>query len=368
MKKIGIITIPDYNNYGNRLQNFAVKTFFSEMGYKVDTLELNDTEFPQYQARKIKLLLKKFKLRPLIYLAQFANGKTEKVKRYKKFERFTEKHLNVKHHPNGRFRALQKIAGEYDYIVLGSDQIWHPTVNTTPNLFFASFVDPKKVLFFSPSFGVEKLPDEYAKRVKQGLSNKENLTVREISGQKIIRELLGKDAKVLPDPTLCIRADIWKELAEPLTYTKGEPYVLEYFLGSESKDYKEEIERICREYGANPFVLAKEGNKSGYATGPREFLGGILNAESVVTDSFHAVVFCIMFQKPFTVFSRLNEKGENEGLDSRIDVLLENFGIETCKYCSHNKGKKEKIDSSKFQGVLDSMRNKATEHFKNTIE
>ena len=368
MKKIGIITIPDYNNYGNRLQNFAVKAFFSEMGFSVDTLELNDTEFPQFKIRKIKLFLKKFKIRPFIYLFEFINGKTEKVKRYKKFEKFTEKHLNVKYHPNGSVKARKKISEEYDYIVLGSDQIWHPTVNTTPGLFFADFVEPRKVLFFSPSFGIEKLPDEYGALVKRGLSNKENLTVREISGRKIIWELLGKEATVLPDPTLCIGADVWKELSVPLKEKNQEPYVLKYFLGSESDVYTDEISRICNERAANLYDLSNKGGCGGYATGPSEFLGSILDAEYVVTDSFHAVVFCIIFKRPFTVFSRLNAQGESEGLDSRIDVLLENFDIGNRKFSPTVENDVGDIDSSNFQGVLELMRKETTDYFKKVID
>ena len=61
MRKIGIITIPDYNNYGNRLQNYAVKNFFEKKGYYVETLEMNDPDFQKYKARKQKLQLKKRK-------------------------------------------------------------------------------------------------------------------------------------------------------------------------------------------------------------------------------------------------------------------------------------------------------------------
>ena len=230
MKKIGIITVPDYDNYGNRLQNFAVKEFFSQMGYAVDTLELNDVEFSKYRIRKIKLSLKKFRLRPIVYMFEFLNGKSAKVSRYRKFECFTEKHLNVKYYPNGKQKKLKKISDKYDYIVLGSDQIWHPTVMTTPNLFFATFAEPEKVLFFAPSFGLDSLSDVYAQKVRSGLLNKNNITVREDSGRKIINELVGKEATVLPDPTLCISVDSWKKLTFQFNYSQNKPYILEYLL------------------------------------------------------------------------------------------------------------------------------------------
>lgn len=368
MRKIGIITIPDYDNYGNRLQNFAVKHFFSEMGYEVDTLELNDIEFKQYGIRKIKLFIKKIKFRPLIYLFEFINGKLKKVKRYKKFESFTEKYLSVKYHPNGKLKVLEEIANQYDYIVLGSDQIWHPTVMITPNLFFATFADSEKVLFFSPSFGLDQLQDEYAQKLKILLGNKKNVTVREQSGQKIIYDLTGKEARVLPDPTLCVSPDVWKKLAVSFPQVRHKPYVLKYFLGNENKIYKQEFSRICHQYKANIFELAKKESEPGYITGPQEFLGAILNAEYIITDSFHAAVFCIIFNKPFTVFSRLNNMNEKEGLDSRIDDLLKKFHIQNRKFVFNSENEIGEIDSSGFLGILDSIKNNAYDYFEKIIK
>ncbi len=301
------------------------------------------------------------------YLFEFLNGRLKKVKRYKKFEAFTNKHLNVKYHPNGDMVLLQKIAEDYDYIVLGSDQIWHPTVNTTPNLFFASFADPKKVIFFSPSFGIQELSPEYMSLVKEHLSNKENITIREVSGQKLIYELTGKDATVLPDPTLCVGSEVWKGVSVKPKAVGKKPYILKYFLGSESNDYKAEFDRICDSYNCDIFEIAKPDVAEGYTTGPQEFLGSILNAEYVITDSFHAVVFCIMFQKPFTVFSRLNKNGENEGLDSRVDTLLQNFNIESRKFSPDGTNEIGDINSSDFAKVLDSLRGTAIDFFKNIL-
>lgn len=363
MRKVGIITVPDYDNYGNRLQNYAVKEFFSEMGCSVDTLELNDVEFNKYKVRKLKLFIKKLKLRPLVYLFEFANGKFNKVKRYKKFEAFTENNLNVRYHPNGKLKNLKKIAQRYDYIVLGSDQIWHPTVMTTPNLFFATFAEPEKVLFFSPSFGLDHLESGYAQKVKTFLTDKTNLTVRESSGQKIIHELTSKQAMVLPDPTLCVDPGVWQKLAVPVKCIQQKPYILKYFLGNENDLYKDEFSRICSHYKADIFELAKKDCVSGYTTGPQEFLGAILNAEYVITDSFHAVVFCIIFHKSFTVFSRLNNMNEQEGLDSRIDGLLEKFQIKDRKFTFTDENDIGKIDSTGFDVTLESIKNNTTRYF-----
>ena len=118
MRKVGIITIPDYNNYGNRLQNYAVKKYFENKGFKVETLEMNDKSFGQRKARKIKLYLKKAHLTFLIFLFKvFSKGKNSAF-RYLQFEKFTRKYLNVKYIPQWEDAVVTKIGNEYSYIVL----------------------------------------------------------------------------------------------------------------------------------------------------------------------------------------------------------------------------------------------------------
>ena len=100
MKKIGIITIPDYNNYGNRLQNYAVKRFFEKKNFIVETLEMNDKDFAQYKARRFKLSLKKYKLWALVFMYEYLRGGKQKAQRYEKFQIFTKKYLNPRYLPS----------------------------------------------------------------------------------------------------------------------------------------------------------------------------------------------------------------------------------------------------------------------------
>ena len=69
------------------------------------------------------------------------------------------------------------------------------------------------------------------------------------------------------------------------------------------------------------------GDIHDYTSGPREFLGLIKNAEFVITDSFHACVFSMIFEKPFVVFER-NKIGEKGNMNSRIYDFLEEYHLE----------------------------------------
>lgn len=331
MRKIGIITIPDYNNYGNRLQNYAVKRYFEKKGFFVDTLEMNDELFPKYRARQIKLLLKKFGLIPVTFLFEASNKGIPGAKRYLKFEKFTREYLNVKYHPKYDKVLYQVLGKQYDYIVLGSDQIWHPTVNRTPNLFFAQFVPVEKRLFFAPSFGIEQLEDRYAQTVRQNLQGVKKISVRENSGKQILLSLTDAEVTVLCDPTLCLSCQEWEVLAKK---PGGIPdkYVLSCFLGPLNAQYEQVRRKICRDLGCGFYTIADQSNHRAFETGPSEFLYSILHATFVVTDSFHAVVFSIIFGKPFLVCSRRKPDGTSAGLDSRIDSLLAAFHAEERKF------------------------------------
>lgn len=96
---------------------------------------------------------------------------------------------------------------------------------------------------------------------------------------------------------------------------------MKYILGVEA-DY---IDKILGEIEIDYVVDIMDVNSLYYSIGPNEFLWLIKNAEMVITDSFHATVFSIIFQKDFTVVQRI---GEGDTFD-RIDTLLKNFDINT---------------------------------------
>lgn len=358
MEKVGIITIPDYNNYGNRLQNYAVKRVFEKLGYQVYTLEMNDSAFIKYRQRKYKLLLKKYKVYPLVFGFEMIQGGVAKARRERLFEKFSRKYLNVRYEPTYNEILVEELLEEFKYFVLGSDQIWHPYINDTPNLYFAKFAPKRKKLFFAPSFGVEELPDEYKKIVIEGLRDAENISVREPEGAKIIGQLLGKSSTVLMDPTLMLDADEWRAIAiKPYDFVEEE-YVLKCFLGPINQEYSKAIKNIIDETGLALYALADKKIISGYVTGPSEFVYSIMNSKLVLTDSFHAVVFAILFNKPFVVFSRLNENGENAGLDSRVDELLRKLKLDCRKYNANFNVSLYECDFSQVKTILKEERRK----------
>ena len=367
MKRVGIITIPDYNNYGNRLQNYAVKKYFEKLDFQVDTLELNDSEFEKYRERKYKLIIKKYRIKPLVFAFEMLKSGLPKARREYAFERFTTNNLSVVYEPTCSMKTFNKLTQKYDFFVLGSDQIWHPTVNSTPNLFFATFAEPEQVIYYAPSFGVSELSNEYREKVRNYLQDAKNISVREKEGATIIKDLLGREVEVLADPTLMLDAEEWRAIAKKPKRFIREKYILTIFLGPVSEEYNRQIEEYKKKTGLPIYSLADVRFIDGYVTGPSEFIYAIMNAEIVLTDSFHATVFSIIFEKKFLCFSRLGENNRKAGLDSRVDEMLEKMGLEKCKYIEGRSIDVNDIEFVKAKEVIAQEKKKTGDYLRKSL-
>ena len=177
----------------------------------------------------------------------------------------------------------------------------------------------------------------------------------------MINKLTGKKAEVLMDPTLMLNADDWSKIEQRPKDLKDEKYVLCYFLGKTSQEYEEQIGFAKEKFGSEVYYLADPTKDKGYENGPSEFLYCVHHAQMILTDSFHAAVFSIIFHKAFSVFSRLDQNYKNAGLDSRLDTLLSKLKIENHKY---NTGNGLCFDTDYvFSDEIIDIEKKKTEHF-----
>mgnify|MGYP003313632742 CR=1 FL=1 len=112
MKKIGLLTINDFNNYGNRLQNYAIQYHLKKMGCEVITLK-ND----MFSNSKKYYFIKK--LKHYKYEGTFDKNEKRKCK-------FIEFNKNI-NFSDKKITAYSK-DDAYDYYITGSDQVWNPTI------------------------------------------------------------------------------------------------------------------------------------------------------------------------------------------------------------------------------------------------
>lgn len=155
------------------------------------------------------------------------------------------------------------------------------------------------------------------------------MSVREEDGQKIIRELTGRNAEILLDPTMLLPQNQWNALSKKPHKELPEHYVVCYFLGMIDKKYNKIIQDFAKKVKLPIIMLFDISYPDYYVFDPNEVLYCIKNAEYVLTDSFHGSVFSILFKKNFYVF------GRNEGkinMSSRLNTLLNTFDLNERQY------------------------------------
>lgn len=319
--KIGIVTIIDITNYGNRLQNYALTQILEKFNCKVVTLDPHKekrfynghyfTWTKEQIARHICCI-------PALAEKIFDN----KITRWANFVKWD------KHIPTKRFyesACLPKsINNNFDYFFAGSDQIWnyHFAWRRFDD-FFLKFTDDKKKVAISASFGIDEIPDKWKNIYVNGLRDFAYISVREEAGRAIAKDLLGKDVPVLIDPVMMLSKEEWLKVSEKPRVDCSKPYILKYYLGDELEEDK--IDVWAKENGYEVYELLNAEIPELYSAGPGEFISLINGAKMICSDSFHCIAFSIIFSKPFIVYER---RGKDTYMSSRLNTLLKKFGFQ----------------------------------------
>ena len=265
--------------------------------------------------------------------------------------------INLKNIPTNRL-------SQFDLFSIGSDQVWNPTYPETSEIKFLTFANENQKVSFAPSFGISELPDFTKEHYKKWLNAFPMISVREERGAQIIKELTGKDATVICDPTMTIRKKEWEAVEAKPSFDTSKPYALTYFLGNESNKYRKYINKVAKEKGLSVINLFDLREPEHYAAGPAEFIYLIHHSDAVFTDSFHAAVFSIIFKKDFVVFDRI-EDGRSMG--SRLKTLLSKFEFSDRMFSSICKDNFTKVDFSNTDKILEQERNNALNFLRKNI-
>ncbi len=314
--KIGIITINDNRNLGNRLQNFAVQNTLTKIkpDFSVETIK-NSNRICRKEtiSRRIKNFLRDIKY----------------FSRTKNFVLFN-KNIKITKHCYDASKDNSRLAEDYDYFLVGSDQVWNPHYGWLNSIDLLSFAKPGQRIAFSASFGVADIPNEYKEKTANQLSEFRAISVREDRGKEIVEELTGrKDVQVLVDPTMLLSEGEWLKLAKrPKGLTDDGRFVLKYFLGGISDEKQKAIEKTANKLNCEIIDIFDKKSKY-YSCGPSEFLWLEAHAQLVCTDSFHSSVFAIINEKPFVVFER---EGNHEKMNSRLETLIAKFKLKNREF------------------------------------
>ena len=330
--KIGILTQSLSNNYGGLLQNYALQKVLKQRGHDVCTLDWK--------------WVKKNSIRS--YVRKVINYLTRKNRRNfyaLTLEEDTIIHQNVYHFRDTYIKHTEKFESHADFVkyeemekpdayIVGSDQCWRPKYNPFQGEMFLNFVSRNNIkrIAYAASFGTDEwefLDTRYAK-----LTQLFNLvTVREKSGIELCKKHLGVGAKNVLDPTLLLDKEDYIKLIEAEEEKQSDGNLFYYILDP-TKEVIGKIENVGQKYQLKLFkVLPKY--KEEYRTkenvkdsinaciypSPTKWLRGIMDAKMTIVDSFHGMVFSIIFNKPFWVI------GNTQRGMSRFTSLLELFDL-----------------------------------------
>lgn len=339
MKKVGIVTFTTGFNYGNRLQNYAVQEIVKDFGFCAETICDNEIRFYTVK-RNIKHIIS------ILYGCLKATNITKltEFERKTAFDRFNNKYINLSKLNLFDERRLEKSLDAFEFFITGSDQVWNPFFIDSDNYLLAFAPDGKKIAF-SASIGVNVLPEEVRDKYKRLIDKIDFVSVREERAADIIEELGLNKPKVLSDPTLALEKEKWLKLVEKSSVRVQEKYILCYFLGRMPENRKIEFQQLADDLSCEIINPLDDRNRKIYSYDPVDFLKLIKESELVITDSFHATVFSILFHKPFYVFNRKCL----ESMESRIDTLLTTFGFQSRRVYEDEHIKNEEIGNIDFK-------------------
>lgn len=370
MKKVGLTVCYDTKNYGSQLQVLATITKIEQIGYKTEIIRYKKKISPYFIVQNCPRILNPFfvkaKVKRIIKnkkIKKDSSISNEICKRNKRFSKFAdEKFKNLSRVYNG-WNDLKKSNNDYDEFLCGSDQLWLPN-NLGSHFYTLEFVDnEKKKIAYATSFGVKSIPWYQKNRTKKYLNRFDFLSNREISGSKIVKELTGKESKVVCDPTLLLTAKEWEKIISHKKVEK-EKYIFCYFLGT-NKEHREAANKLKEITGFNivtipfldNFVESDKafGDKRLYDIDTIDFVNYIRNAEYVLTDSFHGSIFSILNNKQFITFDRFNDKSK-DSRNTRIDSLFSILNIKNRRFNGDINKIFEKIDYDDVEKKLSKLR------------
>lgn len=375
MKKVAILTLNGYHNYGNRLQNYATQEALKSLGFNVETIIIDTkaidgknkksrivNRFHNLEEKTIKAIIHKINIKTWEYMHK-EEIKKRKVNRNKVFRKFTSDNILETKIENKIIS--DEISNCYDYFITGSDQVWNPFYISDASIYFLTFAPYNKRIAFSPSFGISQIPCEFEDDYRKWLMEMGSLSVREEAGAKIIKDLTGRDAPVLVDPTLLLSTEKWLSISKEALNKPKEKFLLTYFLGDITPKYRNTIQIIAKKNKLTVISLSNIRECETYQTGPAEFIDYIHSASLLCTDSFHGVVFSILMETPFIIFDR---KSGSLSMYSRIDTLLRTFKLESRKAINVLTNEQVlNIDYSHIPEIIEIERNKALSYLNKAL-
>lgn len=302
---IGIITDYGYYNFGNRLQNYALRTKINGFGYKTVNLALH-----RHSSYKLIFGISKMREATQISKDKKYYRKCKAIKRaaiisgdetmYFAYDSFGKKQVQV-------------LSG----VIIGSDQIWNWTYHNSDLPFALGFFGcnfEKPIFSYAASIGTNYLDENVTPFFAHQLAKFTNVGVREETAKQLLQSI-GIGSSINLDPTLLLGEKEWDEAIADYSNLKlpQSPYCLKYILGKHSSTHDVLWDGLT--------VDLENKKTQYYSINHFDFVSLIKNSSLIITDSFHAFIFALIYSKKIILISR-------DGMNSRFDNLFSLLNIQ----------------------------------------
>ena len=326
-KKVGMVTLYS-DNFGSCLQAYALYKTIMDMGYVPKLIRYTPYSKGGGGRKSFSKLYKLIHLPIKSTLHILLNYRMVKGKKiaFDNFRKNSFQFTSVIYSKNADTSDLEK---QFDVFVCGSDMMWAETFQEDWEQYFLRFASEGKRVSYAPSFGINQISTANINRCREYLEGFRpgRLSCRDLSGVKMIKKQFGLEAQHVVDPTMLLDKEQWNRLVDIERMIKN-PYVLLYLFGGLGRGRKQLLHQIDNWMLGDLKSLSISGDYCirNPHIGPLEYVRLFRDAEFVVTDTFHGMVFSLIYEKPFVVLTR------NDGLhwskySDRMTSLLDMLGI-----------------------------------------
>lgn len=351
--KLAILTRTSTVNFGTILQNYALQKFLKQKGldaYTVDDVNprliySNKKSKKVEQGHQNHLSFKSYFIQKIYEIKEKIDNR-EYIKREKNIDFFKRKNINYYF-----VNDIENLNKDFEVFIVGSDQIWSYSAEPLMYEFFMlKDIDcNKRKIAYGVSVGEIGTNNKWKNDVKKLLNRFDVLSVREEKSKENICNYTDKKIEIVCDPVLLVEKAIWESLSNKSKHKAKGRYILCYFL-SNNEWYLKYVNQISERMGLKVKIYQKEISKNEYRKAkiysPEDFLNFIKNAELILTDSYHCMLFSLIFNKNFYVFQRYSDINNTQ--NSRISEILSLAQLQDRML---NKGEKVNLQISNYNGI-----------------
>ena len=331
------------DNYGSALQAYARQQVIKEIGGGASVVNLRPKSYVVRFLRTYLIPTKYDGIRKKLKKAK--SDYKNRVKR-KKVHEFYNKYIEMEIYRT--LDELQNVSGSQITFICGSDQIWNPQFQ--PNrLFYLDFPSQLKIKKYSyaASLAVSSMSEEQKAYYRQKLDGFETISVREKTGKQLLEEATNKSVRVDVDPVLLLDTEKWKNVMS--SRFNGKKYMLLYMLRpmpellefAKNVAHKKNLDLLY----IGDYFIDDNDVESCHDAGVEDFLSAIYSAEYIVTNSFHATVFSILFKKMFCSYA-VSRTG------TRVQDFLQDVGLQKCQLENFNSAQFEFYSETDWNAVF----------------